>query len=222
MPTWGKTDNTANSVLWAPQQLKKEANTSTRDELYGNTTADSFITGQTHGQYGVSDAEANAARAGNGTKAAHAGWVLRTEGSGNRAGRVHNEVLVALSSMTGDGTDDAAFPDIAIIISSQPVAATGNSSASDTETFAVVATTSPVGGSITYEWQYNADVANSAAWAAATGEDGISDPATATLSVNTAAVNSSVIPTSSGFRVVLQATGTANVTSSEAILTITT
>jgi hypothetical protein len=42
---------------------------------------------------------------------AHAGWVLRTEGTGGRAGRVHYEVLVASSSITGDASDDAVLPD---------------------------------------------------------------------------------------------------------------
>jgi hypothetical protein len=36
----------------------------------------------------------------------HAGWNLRKEGSGGRAGRVHYETLVAMGSMTGDGDDD--------------------------------------------------------------------------------------------------------------------
>lgn len=40
----------------------------------------------------------------------HTGWVIRTEGSGGRAGRVHYEVLVA-GHVTGDGSDDALLPD---------------------------------------------------------------------------------------------------------------
>lgn len=40
------------------------------------------------------------------TKSALAGWNLRKEGSGGRAGRVHYECLVAMGSMTGDGPDD--------------------------------------------------------------------------------------------------------------------
>jgi len=36
----------------------------------------------------------------------HAGWNLRKEGSGGRAGRIHYETLVAMGSMTGDGDDD--------------------------------------------------------------------------------------------------------------------
>lgn len=42
---------------------------------------------------------------------AHAGWVVRKVGTGGRAGRVQNETLVALSSMTGDGNDDLYLPD---------------------------------------------------------------------------------------------------------------
>ena len=42
-------------------------------------------------------------------KGAHAGWVLRKEGTGGRAGRVQVETLVAMGSMTGDGADDTNF-----------------------------------------------------------------------------------------------------------------
>jgi hypothetical protein len=42
-------------------------------------------------------------------KGAHAGWVLRKEGTGGRAGRVQIETLVAMGSMTGDGADDTQF-----------------------------------------------------------------------------------------------------------------
>lgn len=42
---------------------------------------------------------------------AHAGWVLRTVGTGGRAGRVQYETLVAGSSITGDAPDDATLPE---------------------------------------------------------------------------------------------------------------
>ena len=42
---------------------------------------------------------------------AHAGWVIRTEGTGGRAGRVQYETLVAMGSMTSDGSDDNPLPD---------------------------------------------------------------------------------------------------------------
>jgi hypothetical protein len=41
----------------------------------------------------------------------HAGWVLRTEGTGGRAGRVQYETLVAMGSMSTDGSDDNVLPD---------------------------------------------------------------------------------------------------------------
>ena len=44
-----------------------------------------------------------------GSSSATAGWNLRTVGSGGRAGRESYECLVAMGSMTGDGTDDANF-----------------------------------------------------------------------------------------------------------------
>jgi hypothetical protein len=40
----------------------------------------------------------------------HAGWVLRTVGTGGRAGRVQYETLVAMGSITGD-SDDTVFKD---------------------------------------------------------------------------------------------------------------
>lgn len=41
----------------------------------------------------------------------HAGWVVRTEGTGGRAGRVQYETLVAMGSMSTDGSDDTVLPD---------------------------------------------------------------------------------------------------------------
>lgn len=46
-----------------------------------------------------------------GTTLTHAGWVRRTVGTGGRAGRVQQEVLVAMGSMTGDQADDIQYPD---------------------------------------------------------------------------------------------------------------
>ena len=40
----------------------------------------------------------------------HAGWVVRKVGTGNRAGRVQYETLVAMGSMTGDA-EDTVLPD---------------------------------------------------------------------------------------------------------------
>jgi hypothetical protein len=46
-----------------------------------------------------------------GTILTHAGWVRRTTGTGGRAGRVNQEVLVAMGSITGDQADDIQYPD---------------------------------------------------------------------------------------------------------------
>lgn len=41
----------------------------------------------------------------------HAGWVVRTVGTGGRAGRVQYETLVAMGTIASDGTDDKVLPD---------------------------------------------------------------------------------------------------------------
>lgn len=43
----------------------------------------------------------------------HAGWNVRRVGTGGRAGRVQYETLVAMGTITGDGSDDAILPDSA-------------------------------------------------------------------------------------------------------------
>ena len=48
-----------------------------------------------------------------GTTLTHAGWVRRVVGTGGRAGRVQQEVLVAMGSMSGDQSDDIQYPDAA-------------------------------------------------------------------------------------------------------------
>jgi len=48
---------------------------------------------------------------GAGTHLTHAGWVRRVVGTGGRAGRIQQEVLVAMGSMTGDQADDIQYPD---------------------------------------------------------------------------------------------------------------
>lgn len=58
MPLWGKTDVASNSAIFATQQVKLTTNTTNRDALFGNTTADAFVTGQRVGQFAVNAAEA--------------------------------------------------------------------------------------------------------------------------------------------------------------------
>lgn len=89
---------------------------STDVTLFGNTTANAFINGVAVGVFGLDASEMTAAKS-----VAHAGWVLRTVGTGGRAGRVQTEVLVAMGSLgaqtagmpgaanTGDAADDTQY-----------------------------------------------------------------------------------------------------------------
>jgi len=210
MAQWGNTDDAANSVLWAAAQLKVTANTDNQTALFGNTTADAFFTGATIGQYGVAAAEAQAARAGANTKAAHAGWVLRTVGSGGRAGRVHNEVLVAMSTITGDA-EDVRFPDYKLSILTQPSDATGDASNNDIVAFTVVAGSTPTGATLAYKWQKwggssFADISDAGAY---------SNSATASLSVLANTASDGEI-----YRVQVSTSGAANAISANAVLTV--
>ena len=87
-------------------------------QLYANTQTSAFVTGANVGIFGVDTSEmANTSANSVASRPAHAGWVLRTAGTGNRNGRVQTEVLVAMGSMTGDGSatanDDPVFQDTA-------------------------------------------------------------------------------------------------------------
>lgn len=212
MANWGNTDDAANSVLWATTQVKLTPNTDNQANLYTNTTADAFITGITVGQFGVSGGEAQALRAGANTKVAHAGWVLRTVGSGSRAGRVQNETLVAMKTITGDGSDDSVVPDYMLSITTQPSNASGNSTNNDIKTFTVAAASVPSGATFTYKWQKW----GGASFANITDAGAYSNSSTATLSVLANVASNGEI-----YRVQVGATGAANVVSTNAVITIT-
>jgi len=86
-------------------------------------------------------------------KATHAGWVLTSTGSGGRSGRVFNETLVAMGSMTGDS--DTVNPDPVATIGTQPANQTVSSPGS--ATFTVVATTNRDPVALAYQWQVSTD-----------------------------------------------------------------
>jgi hypothetical protein len=213
MAQWGNTDDSANSVIWAPGNLKQSVNTTNRDALFGNTTPDAYFDGVTVGQYGVDVGEMAAARAAGNDRPAASGWVLRTEGSGGRAGRVQMETLVAMRSITGDA-EDVVFPDFALFITSQPEDATGNSAADEEVLFSVSAESVPAGANIEYEWQYTTEVGNVDSFATA-NVAGFSDETTDTLTVA-----SNTIADGTLVRVVVFADGAANVVSDTALLTV--
>lgn len=213
MAQWGTTDDAANSVIWAAAQVNKTANTTNQTALFNNNTQGAFITNVTVGQYGASPDEIIAARDGASVKAPHAGWLLRTEGTGGRAGRVHNEVLVAMSTISTDAADDAKLPDYRLRITTQPQNASGNATNDDIVTFNVVARSTPTGAIISYKWQQY----DGAAFIDITDVGAYSNSGTPTLSVlaNTAS-------TGEIYRVQISTAGAANVISANAVLTITT
>lgn len=138
MSLWGNKDEANNAPKFhVASGYGIAANGQTQ---YGNTTI---------GIFGVDAAEAQL------SNGIHPGWVLRREGSGGRAGRVMQEVLVAGGSMGFDGSvdDDAKYTDIYITINTQPSNVTAN--ANDNITFSVVATSTPT-RDLTYQW-YDGD-----------------------------------------------------------------
>ena len=77
----------------------------TTGEEYGTDVA---VTVGGTGGTGASVAAVRTGQEGT-TKGVLAGWNLRKEGTGGRAGRVHYECLVAMGSISGDGADDTVL-----------------------------------------------------------------------------------------------------------------
>ena len=91
MSSWTNKDEAAGAPLWAVAYIKKTPSSANRTDLFGDTTANNFISGVTMGLFNFKDTETQSG------KIAHAGWNLKTTGSGGRASRVHYECLVALT-----------------------------------------------------------------------------------------------------------------------------
>lgn len=192
MAQWGNTDDAANSVLWATTQVNLPANTNNQSTLFDNTTVNVFKNNDVAmpvavGQFGVDTNEAQAARDGASAKVTHAGWVLRTVGTGGRAGRVTNEVLVAMGSMATDASDDTTLPDYKVRVTTNPSNASGNSTNNDSVTFTVAGATKPTGGTISYLWYYSTN--GGTTYNTTVGQAAFSGQTTATLTAlaNTAA-----------------------------------
>ena len=92
MPSHTNVDEAAGAPLWATAAIRKETSTANRTDLFNDATADNFITGVTMGLFNFKDSETQS------SAIAHAGWNLKTTGSGGRAGRVSYETLVALTN----------------------------------------------------------------------------------------------------------------------------
>jgi len=213
MAQWGNTDDAANSVIWASESVNQPANTANRNALFGNTTANAYFDGVTVGQFGVDTDEMAAARDAGDPKPPHAGWVLKTEGSGGRAGRTTYETLVAMGTMSGDA-EDGSFPDLNIRILTQPQDDSANSASDEQATF-TVETTSVPSGSLTFLWQYTANTSDLETFSTTVGEDGFSGQTTATLTADANTIADGTL-----VRVVVSGGGDS-VTSDSAELTVT-
>jgi hypothetical protein len=160
MPSWGNRDAAANAPYWAVNStIVNEANTKINAsaptaenvaKLYANTTANVYTVGETIGLFAVDTQEVGV----RGTTGS--GWVLKTTGSGNRAGRVQEELLVAISSFTTLDGDAQVYANVAISLAAlgtKSVVAGGGNTAIFTETSTLTGNTA---AALTYQWQVNA------------------------------------------------------------------
>lgn len=165
MPAWGNYDNAANTPLWSTAAVKVAPTRQNTANLFQNTTVgyweDALPNGGDRlantavGIFGVDNFEADV-----NDQVAHSGWVLRKTFTGGRAGRVQQEVLVALSNMITDNTSPI-YPDATITITSQPAGNTANIDLGNTATFRVTAsiTEGNTAAPLTYQW-YSSNTSN--------------------------------------------------------------
>jgi hypothetical protein len=107
MSSWGIADAASSAPLWACTSVKLAPTAGNRTTLFQNETLSTFITGVTIGLFNIGNAEQSAQQvtSTDGSTilstagAGHAGWNLRTVGSGGRANRVQVETLVTLTSV---------------------------------------------------------------------------------------------------------------------------
>ena len=92
MSSWTNVDEAAGAPLWAVEAIRKEKSNANRTDLFNDSTANNFISGVTIGLFNFKDTETQSGAI------AHAGWNLKTTGSGGRASRVQYECLVALTN----------------------------------------------------------------------------------------------------------------------------
>ena len=210
MALWANTDAAGNSTIFAASQVNKTPDTTEQTALFGNTTQDAYFTGAAVGQFGVTVDEMAAGRAA-GERPAAAGWVLRTEGSGGRAGRVFSETLVAMKTISGDASDDNQFPEIVISFTDQPLDVEVDGTETANFSFDYVLLPDGVSAVVSSKWQVSTN--NGASWSDISGETGFD---LAVANTDPEYVDGNL------FRVVASATGAVTVTTDSALLTITT
>ncbi|NDG30416.1 hypothetical protein EB118_10125 [bacterium] len=116
MAQWSNKDASSNSVLWAPTYVNLAPNTTNRDNLFGNTTADAFTTGETIGMFGVDTTEVGVV---NGSVIA---VTITSPGSGYSANGT-----VTVTNETGSGFTANAQANATGYISNVNISAAGSS-----------------------------------------------------------------------------------------------
>lgn len=209
MALWGKLDGANTSPISATSQVGVAANTTNRTALFGNTTANAFISGVTVGVFGADTAEQQAARDAGVAKGASPGWQLRT----TKGDRVMVETLVAMSGsggLTTDAADDTTLPDFNLSFTTQP--SDDSSATGEAVTFGVAVRSVPAGATKTYQWQLSTDSGSN--WSNISDAGVYSDATTATLSISD---NTGL--DGNQYRCVAGATGATSITSNAATLT---
>ena len=150
----GNYDSSANVPLWAAATVSKAPTATEAARLYGNTTSGAYFAGEINGVFAVDQNESNVDGRG-----VTPGWVLRTTGTGGRAGRVTQETLTVVASFRSDNSaDDATYQESSISIATQPASATvrANSANANAATFSVsVRNVQPQNTTVSYVWQFN-------------------------------------------------------------------
>ena len=210
MSLWNNTDANTSAPIFAPMYVQQAPTQENVDNLYGNTTVEVIVAGETVGLFGVDTNEVSAV----GNAAAHAGWILRTTGSGGRAGRVQEETLIAMGSLSDDASDDATYPDARLSIITQP--SNASITAGNAATFTVVVDAAPQSAVLSFAWEVDA---GAGFVAAANGT-----PANTTYAGATSA-SLVVTPTTTEantalYRVTVSSPGAVSVTTANSVLTV--
>lgn len=137
------------STSFSISQLPKYTTLDSHYKVGVSTTYDASV-------YGVSEDEMQV-QSTTSYDVTHAGWVGVTtylDWEGNL--RVRSEVLVAMSSIEDDATDDVVFPDRLITFIVNPQNLVGVASTA-VVTFSADTTVIPIGSTITYRWETSTD-----------------------------------------------------------------
>ena len=100
MSGWGNIDSVEDMPIWSCSTVNMENSTENAEKLYKNATLSDIVTDVTVGVSGITPEEVST------DNVCHTGWVKKTEGSGGRAGRIINEVLVAMSEMSEQDVEE--------------------------------------------------------------------------------------------------------------------